>query len=314
MKEPFTLLAGAFLLTSVSCGTKNTDTMLEVLTSTGVVLSTADLTYGTETAPTGDSAAEWSTSATGSNGETSEVTGLSESGSSSSSSDATDGGMSNAPCETWNDMCPDGAKCNPYFMSPVDGQMYNAMACFPLWSEPDMLGDACSGIEFDSPEIADSCGRGLLCYDGTCHLLCHGELPDLACSPGQACVHSIYPLAVCVDICDPLAPDCGAGEVCSYGYSFEYLGGVVELFRCVPSLDEKTVFELCVESAECMGGMACMAGEVSSECDNDYECCNALCDLSMPNLCPGIDQVCVPFFSPPSKYPEYDQLGYCNVQ
>lgn len=310
MKESFTLLTGAVLLTSVSCGTKNMDTSLDVLTSTGVVLSTTDLTYGTQSSPTGDSTAGWSTTATGSRGETSESTGLSESG----SSDATDGGGSNTPCETWNDMCPDEAKCNPYFMSPVDDQMYNAMACFPLWPEPDMLGDACSGIEFDTPDLADSCGRGLLCYDGTCHLLCQGELPDLACSPGQACIHSIYPLAVCMDICDPLAPDCDAGEVCSYGYSFVYLGGVVEFFRCVPPLGEKPVFELCVESAECAEGLTCMSGEVSSECDDGYECCNALCDVSMPNLCPGIGQACVPFFSPPSKYPEYDQLGYCSVQ
>lgn len=61
------------------------------------------------------------------------------------------------------------------------------LGCAPIG--PKTFGDACSVIAGEPLASYDDCGNGLLCVEGTCHLLCEGPSPGCpSCDyvPGHA--------------------------------------------------------------------------------------------------------------------------------
>jgi hypothetical protein len=213
------------------------------------------------------------------------------------------------PCVTWDDQCDADSKCTPYWLD-AQHNLPDTMGCLPLHPHPDMLGEPCEPVEKEAPTTADSCERGLGCWGGECIPLCQGM--DMTCPEGAVCIQMVYKFAICIARCDPLGSDCDEADSCLPSYYFPYRGDVIYFFECALGLDTP-LFELCDFGFECADGTICSSGTVAAECDDRQSCCNELCDLGAPNACQGVGQECIPYYDPPSPYPEYAELGYCSI-
>ncbi len=217
-----------------------------------------------------------------------------------SSTDQTTGDNTIEPCKTWNDMCPEGTKCNPYFDGPVVGT-WNAQGCFPVVESPAGQGESCV---FRDPAdgTLDSCDKGLVCWSGLCMPLCGGEPSQFVCPTTFACATVNPPdVVVCLPACDPRNSQCASDDdVCAPS---------VSIFRCSPKEDEKPDFSGCLRNQECKSGF-CGPKGAASECESDF-CCTPLCSSDQPN-CPGMGQQCLPFNGLP-QIPEYQNLGFCSL-
>ena len=212
------------------------------------------------------------------------------------------GNMAPAPCETWNDTCPDGYKCALY--SSENGGLFNATGCFPLVPDPAKINESCDLEVVGEP--ADSCDKGLFCYSShdTCTPFCTGDGdPDLlVCPPHYACVYEADVFALCIEICDPLDSLCGIGEICAFK------GG---LFTCAEHEPDKQAGEICTLGFECVAGTACLPPFIAASC-GDNNCCTTLCSTEAGDTC-SLGEECVHLFAE-TKYPEYIDLGFCAPQ
>lgn len=134
----------------------------------------------------------------------------------------------------------------------------------------------------------------------------------MTCPESAVCIQLVYDFAICIARCDPLDHDCDEAETCTPTYYLPYGGGVVDFFECIPGLDSP-LFDPCNLPGECADGMICSDGTVAEECDDRQSCCNELCNVEAINTCQGVGQECIPYYDPPSPYPEYAELGYCSI-
>lgn len=211
------------------------------------------------------------------------------------------GGTGVTPCDLIAQDCGNDAKCTSY---PTGGGLSWAVACVPVVADPNLLGEPCvvKGMPGE-----DSCAKGTLCWNpepgtgvGECAALCTCSFDDLQCSgPDTQCVRYGTELAVCLPVCDPLAPSpCGAREVCVP------LGGTTR-FVCHMDISGPTgaLGDDCEYYNDCDPGLFC--GPCTSG-----PCCVSVCDLSAPN-CPG-SLGCMPWYAPKSAPKCFEDVGFCS--
>lgn len=211
------------------------------------------------------------------------------------------GGDEVLPCETWNDNCPDGMKCIPYFDGPGIST-WDSQGCFPVVESPDALGEACV---YAAPVggMLDTCDKGLVCFNNACMPLCEGEPSKFTCPGTFACATVNNPnLVVCLPTCDPRKPCDSADDVCHSQFN---------IFSCGNSIDNLPAFSDCQGHNQCESGFCAPNGtKMVMECQSDF-CCAALCNTDAPQ-CPSVGQTCEPFFELPDA-PEFENLGKCSL-
>ena len=214
-------------------------------------------------------------------------------------------------CDIWAQDCPAGEKCAPH---TVPDGWYGETWCVPIVDDPHEVGEACVVIEGDHTG-RDDCVAGAFCWDhdvggGVCLAVCAGTSTAPECDDPRVCaifVADVLPL--CLDRCHPLAQDCPADQRC--------VSSLYELsFMCVPVIPrvDGGLHAPCAASNGCDPGLHCSYWENAAECDEQSgRCCEALCDLSAPNSCPGLGQVCEPWYPGDLAPAELKDLGACAV-
>jgi hypothetical protein len=155
----------------------------------------------------------------------------------------------------------------------------------------------------------DNCEEGAHCWgppgdfvNTRCRPICGFDPLAPICPTGTYCV-GIGALPLCLDECDPLAPDCGVNEACTLAN-----GG----FACTPVIS----FELappgdpCEFDVECMPGTVCVDETELSSCFGGPGCCAQLCDLDAADPCPDPDS-CVPLPGAP-PIDNFAGVGICG--
>jgi len=99
----------------------------------------------------------------------------------SSDVDCTDGGFAGDSFGYPDCSCGSDQRCEPRIT--LDSPKFTRLSCAPIG--PKLDGDACS-FTADPAGAYDDCGSGLLCYEGTCHLLCSDIPPFRVLGPEYA--------------------------------------------------------------------------------------------------------------------------------
>jgi hypothetical protein len=225
--------------------------------------------------------------------------------------------------------CPEGQKCSASSKNSGWGIFAGGTSCFPVLG--DLPKGASCDLGADPSDGLDDCAANMVCVDwtrgsnGICREFCDPVFNGLvqACSdPTEFCYapscQSCY-LGVCIPACDPLFPNCPAGEGCFEGY-YSYQNG----FACGPvALDLPGVGDPCDHGYACADKARCVGSDAvaSPACADSESCCTAYCDLNAPNTCPGkaMGEVCQPYFPEPfdpQTAPwgvQYNKLGYCAL-
>lgn len=312
MRPGISLICWLSLVALVACGP-----VVPGLDDTGTASSTTLVGSTSEVPTTGEA----STTAVLTTGAASGSSGLLVSTGSSTDETDTDAfihpkdlGISD-PCNIFKQDCPAGMKCMPY--ADDGGGSWNNDKCVPVVEDPKQLGESCFAAEGGVGGV-DDCDLGLMCWDvdaqnqGICFELCSGG-PDVATckAPKTSCaVYGEATLALCLPWCDPLAQDCDPWDVCI---------GIPagEGFYCVgdASGDEGQLHDPCMYEGECDAGLWCVDSASAVECDQMQEtCCEPVCDLSLPESCPGAGQVCNAYFDEGMAPMGCENVGYCSVQ
>jgi hypothetical protein len=207
-------------------------------------------------------------------------------------------------CDFWNQDCPEGEACKPW--ANDGGDSWNAARCSPIDPDAGQLGDPCQ-VEGSAVSGFDSCDVGLMCWavdadtlEGTCVQHCAGtEFEPECANPDEACnIANDGYLPLCLPVCDPLAPTCGAGFGCYPGsHDFVCLpeGARVEVDHAV--------------HPECPPGSFMAPADLIEGCIDDQPCCTTFCEVGELDAC-GAGAECLPYFERP--LPEID-LGYCSA-
>ena len=224
---------------------------------------------------------------------------------------SSDEGMDD-PCDVWQQDCRPGEKCAPF---SNDGISWDTARCVPVMANAGGVGAPCSA-EADGSSGVDDCQLGVYCWDvdpetdeGTCAALCSGAPEAPVCSAETHCVMAFgSALNLCLAQCDPLLTDCGDDGVCVAEPSGEG-------FVCIPGTGEHLkLHEPCMFDGSCDAGLVCSIWENAAECEEaDFSCCEAYCDVTQPNMCPGAGQMCVPWFGPGEAPPGLEDVGFCTV-
>ncbi len=217
----------------------------------------------------------------------------------------TTGGGGSLECDIVAQDCPEGEKCMPW--ANDGGPQWNATRCSPIARVPNVHGEPCT-VEGSGVSGIDDCELGAVCWqvdpetnEGLCHDLCGAGVSCDDAEDSCATIDSFIDL--CVQSCDPVAPDCSMEEGCqlyegSAAFVCQAAGTTVVGDPCAQP-DE------CVPDALCAYGLGIGCGKGAGE-----GCCAEVCDLNAPGACPG-PLVCspwIPFDSPP----EYAHIGVCT--
>ncbi|MCY0985669.1 hypothetical protein OV203_00905 [Nannocystis sp. ILAH1] len=272
------------------------------------------------TAPTSEGASA-TTSTSAASSTSGPTTGSSTAATESTGDAPTTGGSMNfvpspdlpAPCDPWQDTCPEGQKCKPEAL--IIGPWGDAR-CVPVAEPATPVGGACEAAEWDP---IDTCERGAVCHgflgedeEGRrCHEICGGSPQAPTCSDACAiCFANGAVAGVCLFPCDPRAPTCPTGQGCQ-------IAAELPRFACTPHGGQSLAGEPCESSGFCSEGTACVAAALVPGCADDL-CCTPVCDLGSPDTCgaalPGTS--CAPW---PVSSPEFDDaclpagLGLCSA-
>jgi hypothetical protein len=213
-------------------------------------------------------------------------------------------------CDLFAQDCPRGEKCMPW--ANDGGNIWNALRCSPIASDPDAVGEACV-VEGSAVSGVDSCEAGSMCWDvdpatheGVCVAFCVGSEADPSCvDPTTTCVMSgSGVLALCIPNCDPLLQDCAEGHACYFAF---------DAFLCVPDASRGlgAPGDPCEFINACDPGTFCAAAELVPDCAEAVGCCSPFCDVTSddPWYClPGQD--CVPWWQDAAP-PGYAHVGAC---
>lgn len=173
---------------------------------------------------------------------------------------------------------------------------WHTTRCVDIDPEAAQLGQVCS-VEDSASSGFDNCDIGLVCMhvdenlEGVCLGYCEGAQNEPTCADPQVeCVISNSgAFSVCLDSCDPLAPDCGEGLGC-YGIG-------------VPGEDAPTsclrpgegVAENGLHPAECAIGSTDIPDDLRDECTEATEtCCAQWCSTAEADAC-GDGFECLPW-------------------
>lgn len=188
------------------------------------------------------------------------------------------------------------------------GEDWNSVRCSSIAENPGQHGDPCT-VEGSGYSGIDDCALGNMCFHvdpetnmGTCVSFCGGGV-DVGCGIDQEC--EIHPgqlgLPLCVDPCDPTAPECPPGHGCFPNGSS---------FTCQPTADLRVAVGMpCQGPGQCVSGGLCAF--VGVDCDQvpGDGCCASVCDTADPGSCP-MPQVCSPWFGGAGPL-EWAHVGYC---
>ena len=265
--------------------------------------------------PTGGS---WSSSTGGTTGVAGETTAESSAGATSGTSSGflapIDGVVDEGPCNPFTQNCPPGEKCIPY--ADDGGSEWNNDRCVPVMEHPAQVDEPCIAPEGGVSGI-DNCDLGLMCWDvdaegeGYCVALCKGSMEEGYCEePEVEChIYSGGALALCERMCDPVLQDChGSLDLCIGNPNGKG-------FLCVldASGEEGQIHDSCNFANACDPGLFCSDPSAAVECDQDaMGCCEPFCDLNDP-ACPGVGQVCNPYFKEGMAPLGFEHVGYCAV-
>ena len=219
----------------------------------------------------------------------------------------TSSGTLGRPCSTHAQDCSEGEKCAPY--AEGGGSVWNATKCVPVTGdnkpdEPCMtMGGGVSGL--------DDCEVGAFCWDvdetehGTCIGLCSGSEAAPDCKdPDKECVGGGV-LSLCLLGCDPLLQDCPGEDLCILH---------ADVFICVIDFsgDTGAALDPCDFANACDKGLLCLNPTAAEECDpNAGGCCLPFCDLTKPDMCPGVSTVCTSLYEEGMAPPKYENVGIC---
>ncbi|MBC8071203.1 MAG: hypothetical protein IAG13_22950, partial [Deltaproteobacteria bacterium] len=162
--------------------------------------------------------------------------------------------------------------------------------------------DAPCHVEGSGVSGIDNCALGSVCFevdpktnDGVCRALCVS--PSEPCGGDQSCVAYVPGiLELCVQGCDPLAPDCAAGTCAP----------AADGFTCVPG-GAQALGDPCTQPSDCAGGSLCVSGDLLPACDA-VGCCAAACNVEAPDVCDALLS-CEAWDSNAS--PPWDHVGVC---
>jgi hypothetical protein len=217
-------------------------------------------------------------------------------------------------CDVWAQDCPRGEKCTPY--ANDGGSSWNALKCVPVMEDPAGEGEPCFVVDNGVSGI-DNCELGAYCWNvdeennGNCVALCIGTPESPTCPDPENTYCAITGdgvINLCLATCDPLLQDCKAGEVCIYHWD--------DSFGCVfdASGEEGQAHDPCEFVNACDPGLICLYTQSAVECDAMASgCCEPYCDLTLPNTCPGMGQVCTPLFEAGMAPPGLEDVGYCAL-
>ncbi|MDC0716708.1 hypothetical protein [Nannocystis bainbridge] len=215
-------------------------------------------------------------------------------------------------CSVWHQDCPWGQKCTP---AGNDGPSWNEWRCVDLDPNPQPVGDSCHVV--GGPTSGeDDCEIGAVCWDadpvtgeGTCVALCGGTPQSPSCAAGHHCaVLNEGILNICLANCDPLLQNCEGTDACL---------PLEDEFVCVldASGAEGQAFDPCEFLNACDPGLFCADPALASECSQtEAGCCLPFCVLDDPDFCPGVDQVCIPWYAPMTAPPGFEDVGVCGLE
>lgn len=224
------------------------------------------------------------------------------------------GAGSLAECDVWAQDCCAGDKCVAW--ANDGGTVWNATRCVPVSPEPNAPGEPCM-VEGSGVSGIDDCDATSFCWAvdprtlvGECVALCQGSEDVPVCRPGTDCfVANEGVLTLCLDRCDPLAPDCGAGQACVWHDG---------LPRCFPSVSVPEIGpgDPCDGHSACGEGLHCVSAASFPGCMG-ASCCSPYCDLldPMPDAaCMLVDPAlgCTSAFAPDPAPRGLEHLGVCT--
>jgi hypothetical protein len=216
------------------------------------------------------------------------------------------GGGSPSECDPYAQDCADGQKCT--WWANNGGSVWNATKCVPIAEDPAQIDEPCVAVG-GGVSGEDNCDKGLMCWDvdaegsGICIAFCLGSEREPTCPPGYGCVAG-RDLALCIDICDPLAQDCAGDDLCL---------PIDNTYLCVldASGELGKLNDPCEYANACDKGLICLGPQAASECDQGATgCCQPMCHLNQPD-CPGAGQICEPIYEP--QPPLFEHIGYCTL-
>lgn len=206
-------------------------------------------------------------------------------------------------CDPFLQDCNEGEKCVPWASS---GGNFDANKCVTVVGE-QAAGEACN---YDGPVAStDDCDGQSFCWSadedgvGVCRAFCEGTADDPECAAEHSClIANNGSINLCIDTCDPLAPDCPEDQVCAWAGSG---------FLCVDSEGTGLLGEPCDQIADCGPGLICLTEEVLPACAGTA-CCVEFCNVDDPQpVCTLEGTACEPFY-PPGEAPEgYENVGVC---
>lgn len=220
-------------------------------------------------------------------------------------------------CDVWAQDCPPAEKCVPY--ANDGGNSWNSLKCVPVMEDPAKPGEPCFVVDNGVSGI-DNCDFGAYCFyvdpdtnEGECVAMCIGTPESPMCPDPEntyCALTSDGVINLCIDRCDPLEQDCSEGEVC-----IDTIGGE---FLCVldGSGDEGQLHDACEYANACDPGFMCVTDPdaAAMECDPAATgCCEPFCDATKPNMCPGMGQVCTPYFEEGQAPPGKEHIGVCTL-
>lgn len=293
-------LIGTSKLGDVESGSSSTTD--DIPTSTGTAMSTTLSTTLDPSATTGAPDDTDGSSTTDASTSTDATSSTSEEGESTTSDAPTLG----EGCSVWEQDCAPGLKCNPYVSN---GGGWDAARCVDIEDAPSQIGDLCTAEDGGSTGN-DSCDLGLMCFFvdietdlGECIALCTDEL-EPTCPRSTACaVFNAGALPLCLESCDPIAPDCPEGETC---YAED------SAFVCMPTFDGNGDYlDDCTQIAQCSPGFICLDQSAVAGCEHDG-CCTPFCDTDTPETCPEGSTGCTPFYAKGMAPEGYEDVGVCG--
>lgn len=217
------------------------------------------------------------------------------------------GGQPNA-CDTWEQDCDDGEKCNPW--ASDGGDLHNATRCSPVADETSALGESCV-VEGNFVSGIDNCEVGAVCARlqagsvvGVCVELCSGSAADPVCTETTdgTCVVVSQLYGLCGATCAPSSASCDDGQSC---YPAD------EAWGCATAGDTP-VGEPCSLGNECVAGSVC--SDADSLCpEGESACCSQVCDLSAPDPDAACSEgrTCEAFYEPGTAPKGYESVGLC---
>jgi hypothetical protein len=219
-------------------------------------------------------------------------------------------------CNIWTQDCAEGDKCTPW--SESADLIPDDIRCCPVPPNPKLAGEECAVVDYFG-SCEDDCDVGTFCMDvdndgtGVCQPFCTGDSSDPQCGVNESCLFYFAGVPICFPQCDPLLQDCPEE---GYGcYPDEDTNGGTG-FICMPTIIGSGYEDYCWLLSSCDPGLICVTPEFHPNCDPNFGCCTALCDITEdPDPCIALhpDLRCVSWYTAGQQPPlaMWQNVGAC---